>query len=100
MKTTELHRVRCPYCEIGGAIVTVTREHAHNGKPGQVQVDLNQIVRCDTCKDTHGHPNPFRIQPMFSIRGVGLDYRHGQGLRLERDLRLPLSSHEEEELEG
>lgn len=59
---TDLWRVACPYCHIGGGNATVIH-HAS----GETQVNKEDLVTCDAC----GHP--FRIRPSLTLVGEGLD---------------------------
>ena len=82
---SEMVRVSCPYCHVGGAMFEMLR--AARG-PG-IQVDTNRTVKCDTCVDGRGRPCEFKVQPTFGLRGVGLDYRHKR-VGLEKDPRALL----------
>lgn len=42
--TKQLHRISCPYCQIGAAIVEV------ENVGGALQFPLREPVKCDACK--------------------------------------------------
>lgn len=69
----EVHRITCPYCHLGGSPFRVHR--AINGP--QVQVNTDEVLRCDTCKDRRtGKPCEFKVGTKIQLVGVGLDHGH------------------------
>ena len=58
----EQHRIRCPHCLLGGAVLTVERR----GK-GDVRAELGIPLTCDKCA------RPFRARARVQFIGVALE---------------------------
>lgn len=59
--TPEHHRITCPYCVIGYALVTVYRD----GR--EINLNLDDCPKC-VCCDRY-----FRVQPQMQLVGVRLE---------------------------
>lgn len=57
----EAHRITCPYCQAGAAVVVVER------RGEQVSVDLAEPRRCDLCRRF------FKLKPRLQLVGVPLE---------------------------
>ena len=66
----DLHKINCPFCEFGSAMVFVRKSH-DPGKGGEMQVDLGETRQCNKC---HGY---FRLRYMMKLYGVPLNDAKG-----------------------
>jgi uncharacterized Zn-finger protein len=69
----EAHRITCPYCQAGAAVVVMDKWTG--GGEVKVQVDLKEPRKCDLCG------RYFKLKPTTTLVGVPLDYSSPKGDR-------------------
>lgn len=66
----DLHKINCPFCELGYSMVFVEKKHSLS-KGGEMTVDLGEVRTCVKCG---GH---FKLKYRMQLYGVPLEENKG-----------------------
>lgn len=70
--TARRHRIACPYCRVGAAILTIET------RGGEIRAEGLDALRCDTCRRF------FRIRTQVQFVGVRMESVANPGLAIAR----------------